>query len=123
MPDPMAAEAEREPLFESLRKAKSEREGRARSRIIWDLWYVAPDMKAQTLLDRGVRKIREADYAGAQRILSELVEYCPLFPEGWNQRAFARFLADDLDGSLEDLDRTLQLEPRHFGALAGRGLT
>ncbi len=114
---------ERAPLFEALREAPDEMRGRELADGIWRSWHVAPDARAQSLLDTGARRVREADYAEAERILGELVAYCPDYPEGWNQRAFARFLAGDLDGTLEDLDRTLALEPMHFGALTGRALT
>ncbi|HET7409459.1 MAG TPA: tetratricopeptide repeat protein, partial [Paracoccaceae bacterium] len=113
---------ERAPLFDALRAAPTEMRGREIADRIWRSWHRAPDATAQELLDTGARRIRHADYAEAERVLSELVAYCPDYPEGYNQRAFARFLAGDLDGALEDLDRTLDLAPRHFGALAGRGM-
>lgn len=119
---PVTAE-ERAPLFDNLKIARTESEGQAQALLIWKLWHIAPDTKAQKLLDLGKRRINEADYSGAEQALSDLIEYCPDYAEGWNQRAFAKFLAGDLDGSLEDLDRTLELEPKHFAALAGRGLT
>ena len=114
---------ERAPLFERLKVAETETEGHVQAQLIWKIWHIAPDPKAQNLLNLGKRKINESDYAEAENVLSELIEYCPDYAEGWNQRAFARFLAGDLDGSLEDLDRTMELEPKHFAALAGRGLT
>ncbi len=114
--------AGRAPLLKALREAPTEMAGRELADRIWRSWHVAPDARAQDLLDTGMRRLRDADYAEADRLLSELVDYCPDYPEGWNQRAFARFLADDLDGALADLDRTLALEPQHFGALTGRAL-
>lgn len=123
MPDRESVDQQQEPLFKKLLEATNEREGNVRARVIWDIWHIAPDPKSQNLLNLGKRKLREASYGEAQRILTELIEYCPDYAEGWNQRAFARYLAGDLDGSLEDLDRTLTLEPKHFAAMAGRGLT
>ena len=98
-------------------------QGREAADRIWRSWHVAPDPQAQALLDTAKRRLREADYPEAERLLDQLVAYCPDYAEGWNQRAFARFLAGDLDGALEDLDRTLELEPMHFGAMTGRALT
>lgn len=121
--DEPALAARLEPLLEKLSDAPSEREGDLTADDIWSIWRTAPDAMAQDLLDRGVGRIRISDYDEAQRLLSELIEYCPDYAEGWNQRAFARFLAGDYDAALEDLDRTLELQPNHFAALAGKGLT
>ena len=115
--------AETEPLFKALKASDTETEGVAIASRIWDIWTKAPDVEAQALLDKGVQSIRWGAFDEAETALTYLIDYCPNYAEGWNQRAFARFLKEDFDGALSDLERALALEPMHFGALAGRGLT
>ena len=90
---------------------------------IWELWIVAPDEQSQLMLDDGRERIRYGDYERAENVLSELIEYCPSYAEGWNQRAFVRFLRQDYGRALDDINEVLKLEPLHFGALAGRATT
>ncbi len=58
----------------------------------------------------------------AMPMLDELVARAPNWAEAWNKRATALYLAGEHDRSLADIERVLDLEPRHFGALAGMGL-
>jgi tetratricopeptide (TPR) repeat protein len=46
----------------------------------------------------------------------------PDYAEGWNQRATLYYMLDNLEASLADIDKVLAIEPRHYGALAGRVL-
>lgn len=97
--------------------------GEAASNQMWELWLKAPDDAAQEVLDQGMRKRRNFDYIGAISDFDKLVEYCPDYAEGYNQRAFAHFLSENFDAALTDLDAALKLSPRHVGAQSGRALT
>ncbi|WP_415922257.1 tetratricopeptide repeat protein [Tateyamaria sp. SN6-1] len=110
-------------LFDALKAAQNEMDGRTLQNWIWDLWIIAPDPTSQWLLDDARERIRYGDYDHAENILSELIDACPAYAEGWNQRAFARFLKQDYDRALDDIAMALELEPLHFGALAGRATT
>ena len=90
---------------------------------LWSIWTEAPNDAAQLLLDKGMAQREQANFAGAWQTLDQLVDYCPNFAEGYNQRAFASYLNRDFDGALIDLDHAISLMPGHIGAISGRGLT
>ena len=58
----------------------------------------------------------------AMPALDDIVARAPDWAEAWNKRATVLYLIGEHDRSLADIERTLALEPRHFGALAGIGL-
>ncbi len=115
-----AAEGDR--LFAFLEKARTEDEARAMEDEIWHHWMLAPDAASADLMKQAMERRRDYDLAGAVGILDKLVALAPDWAEGWNQRATIRFMQDDFEGSLADIQETLAREPRHFGALAGMAL-
>lgn len=90
---------------------------------LWNLWTDAPDARAQELLDRGMRQREGYDFLGSRDTLDQLIEYCPDYAEGYNQRAFSSFLRQDFDAALYDLDAALAIMPTHIAALSGKALT
>lgn len=122
-PAPKDLSGQLDTLFEEARAAQNDQAGQAASNKMWALWLQAPDDAAQEVLDRGMRKRQVADYVGALDDFTRLAEYCPLYAEGFNQRAFVHFLREDYPRALEDLDAALALQPHHVGAQSGRALT
>jgi tetratricopeptide (TPR) repeat protein len=110
-------------LFERIQAAENEMAARVFSGALWELWTKAPDAPAQALLDQGMNARASYDYLRAIEALDRLVDYCPDYAEGYNQRAFVNFLREDYETALPDLDRALELSPRHTGALTGKALT
>ena len=111
-----------EALLAALANAGTPAEAQAIVPRIWDVWLTAPDDAAQEVLEEALSRRSAYDYAGALKHLNILVESYPNYAEGWNQRATVRFLVGDYEGALADVEEVLKHEPRHFGALAGRGM-
>jgi len=87
---------------------------------IWGLWFHpdVPDLADR--MERAGLAMANRDFPAALALLSAIVKDYPDYSEGWNQRATLYFMLSDYDHSLEDIDKVLALEPRHFGALSGR---
>ena len=109
-------------LFDRLGNTRTEAEARAIADEIWRHWFLAPEESAADLMAEAMERRGRNDFAGALRILDELVETTPDWAEAWNQRATLRFIIHDYAGSLADIRETLDLEPRHFGALSGKAM-
>jgi tetratricopeptide (TPR) repeat protein len=74
------------------------------------------------LLQQATRAMNDGAPEPALAILNRLVGAQPDFAEAWNKRATLHFLMGNYEASLADIDKVLDLEPRHFGALSGRGM-
>ncbi|WP_413782784.1 tetratricopeptide repeat protein [Thalassovita sp.] len=122
-PSPPDHSAALDALLTQVQAAESETEGRLITNRMWELWATAPDDAAQAVLDSGLRKRASYDFLGALAEFDKLVDYCPDYAEGYNQRAFVNFIRQDYAVALEDLDRALDLSPRHVAAMAGKALT
>lgn len=109
-------------LLGALRMSQSPQEANTAANQLWEFWMVAPDETAQKMLNEGMSRRESYAYAEAEETLDALVAYCPNFAEGWNQRAFVRYLRENFEGSILDIETTLSLEPDHFGALSGKAL-
>ena len=89
---------------------------------IWQLWSASDSPTAEVLLQQGQRAIEAGAPAEAMSILNRLIGAYPDYAEAWNKRATLYFMMKRYDAALKDIDQVLTLEPRHFGALAGKGM-
>ena len=110
-------------IIASLGSANGQAEANTLSQELWALWTDAPDERAQALLNEGMARRGNYDFLGSRAALDRLVEYCPDYAEGYNQRAFTNYLGRDFDAALVDLDRALEILPTHVAALSGKALT
>jgi tetratricopeptide (TPR) repeat protein len=89
---------------------------------IWALWGASDSPTAEVLLAQAQRAINDGAPAEALSILNTVIAAYPDFAEAWNKRATLYFMMKRYDQSLADIDKVLDLEPRHFGALSGKGM-
>jgi len=115
-------EAALDRLFASLHKASDEQAAKAVEEKIWELWSRFDSPTAEVLLGQAVVAMGAAENAASLEILDRIVAAFPTYTEAWNKRATLHFALGNYDASLKDIDKVLDLEPRHFGALAGRGM-
>lgn len=110
-------------LISDVQDTRDEATARDLSNQMWDLWADAPDEVAQTILDSGMSRRSGYDFAGALSEFDRLVDYCPDYAEGYNQRAFVNYLRQDFATALVDLDRAIALSPNHIAAISGKALS
>ncbi len=108
-------------LFDVLRSSTDLVEMSVAQNEIWIHWYELPaDSTAlQTIFDDGMRALHFGQPQIAVKHFSRVIESAPHFAEAWNRRATTFFMLGDFEASLADIQQTLALEPRHFGALSG----
>lgn len=109
-------------LFERLQTTPDPGEAHLVEQQIWQVWLESDDSSVNRLMRQGVVAMREQNYHAALRAFDRLVGEAPGFAEGWNKRATVYYLMGNWRASVLDIQRTLALEPRHFGALFGLGL-
>ena len=86
---------------------------------IWAEWTKIDNPESQKIMDMVPYFFQTRNYDEAIEALSYLIEKEPNFSEAYNKRATFYFMMGDFENSMKDIEITLALEPRHFGALDG----
>ena len=90
---------------------------------IWDIWSTHPNNKKLTeRLAEGSKLVRNKKLSKAINIFTEVINLDPNWAEAWNKRATVLYMMGNYKASQKDIIKVLELEKRHFGALAGQGL-
>jgi len=109
-------------LFERIAVTDDPEEATVIQSKIWRIWVRAEQAEIDRLMEKGIEALATNELERAIDLFTEIVEKSPNFAEGWNKRATAYYLNGDFNASVRDIERTLALEPRHFGAVSGMGL-
>ena len=109
-------------LFEQLAVTTSDEEASNITREIWQRWTANDDPDVSQLMQIGIRALNYSTYRKALQSFDRVIEMAPEFAEGWNKRATLYYHIKEYRRSIDDIKKTLRLEPRHFGAWSGLGL-
>ena len=109
-------------LFRSLRSTESVSKASVFESKIWNIWMEHYDPEVESAMFQGVEAMKLQQFEQAFGHFSMLIKLAPDYAEGWNKRATVLYLMGRFKESEENVLRTLELEPRHFGALSGQGL-
>jgi len=106
-------------LFARLKIAKDGEEVKLVQSQIWQIWMSSGMTEIDAIMEEGNKLLAEGKYEEAIHIFTKITRRMPSYAEGWNKRATAYYLKGDFTASLLDIERTLSLENRHFGAFSG----
>lgn len=114
--------AERAAVIADLQKAKSAQEAAGLMTDFWMIQMRAPDIEAQAMLNAAVAQRNQGDLSASIDTLNRLIQRCPDYIEGYNQRAFDEYLAHKDKAALNDSNHVLARAADHIGALSGKAL-
>lgn len=119
---PALSDEDLDSLFERLAHSEDEKQAKSLEDEILRRFHTSKSDTTNLLMSWAARAMKDEKYAVALDILDRVVILQSDFAEGWNKRATVHYLRGDYGKAIADIEKTLALEPRHFGALSGFGL-
>ncbi|MCB8819344.1 tetratricopeptide repeat protein [Microvirga rosea] len=110
-----------ERLFCELSQSEGVRPPEDVEDMIWAIWASHEDEAAEEAMGAAIEALASGALKKARPLLDDLIARHPDWPEAWNKRATLSFIEKRDTDSLNDIAQTLELEPRHFGAISGFG--
>ena len=108
-------------LFNQLKQINNPNTAELLEKKIWSVWNEHPNSKMLTdKLEFGTELMQYGDYNYALKVFDNIIVKDPEWSEAWNKRATVYFLMNQFTNSLNDINKVLNIEPRHFGALSGQ---
>ena len=110
-------------LFNQLKTTTNYEDSKKIESKIWKLWTTHPSKNSLTaLLADGSFYMSQNKLETAYETFTKTIELDSNWAEAWNKRATVLYLMGKYELSQADIDKVLELEERHFGALSGQGL-
>ena len=108
-------------LFNQLEKVNDAKSAALLEEKIWSIWNEHPsNNKLTERLEFGTELMHYGDYNYALKVFDNILATDPEWSEAWNKRATVFFLMKRYSKSLNDIEKVLKIESRHFGALSGQ---
>ena len=85
-------------------------------------WFIAEGDTAFERMQEASKAYDREEYPAALKILDELILRHPRYAEAWNRRACVYWKMGRYEESIADCERTLALNPQHYGAWQGLGV-
>ena len=108
-------------LFDKLHACAGPEEATRIEDAIWNVWMYDEHEGAEAALLRASNDIAARRFDIAETRLAILLRRRPDWAEAWNKRATLYYVLERDDESVAAIHRTLEIEPRHFGAMCGLG--
>ena len=110
-------------LFNKLKAAPSYEASKKIESEIWEIWITHPSENSLTaLLADGSSYMSQNKLETAYETFTKTIELDSNWAEAWNKRATVLYLMGQYELSQDDINKVLEIEARHFGALSGQGL-
>ncbi len=106
-------------LFASLKRESNDVKAARLASLIQIQWQNSGSATVDLMMGWAGKAMEEKKFSVALDFLDQVVLMKPDYAEGWNRRATVHFMMNDYGRSMADIQKTLALEPRHFGAMAG----
>ncbi len=110
-----------ESLMDQLAQAEDEQAAGRLERQLRQEWSKSGSATIDLLLKRGQDALDVDDVEVALEHLTALTDHAPDFAEGWHTLALAYYREEKFGPAADALERTLALNPNHFGAMRGLG--
>jgi tetratricopeptide (TPR) repeat protein len=111
-----------EPLAAALKNDADIFVRQGAEQALWQIWHRSGDDAVDALLQEGMEAMQRGAYQTAVDLFTRVIQVAPDFAEGYNKRATTYYLMQRYEESIADCERTIALNPHHFGALSGAGL-
>lgn len=121
LPLVVSAESRVETLLQDLQGAENATAAERLEQQLLDEWSKSGSPAMDLLLKRGKNALEIQKFDEAAEHFRALTDHAPDFAEGWHGLAMAYYQADRYGPAMDALERTLALNPHHFGALRGVG--
>lgn len=119
--DESGVEGRLDALFSDLKRERNEKSAERIAARIWEAWGRSGSASIDLMMIWSKQAMDARKFDVALDFLDQVVVLSPGFAEGWNRRATVHFMMQNYSKSMADINQTLVLEPRHFGALSGLG--